>query len=526
MAACIGASVAGARTFTATSSQGLALMHEMLHWAAGGRHPVVMGDVNRAMAPGWIIWTDQNDTLSQRDTGWMQFYCASNQEVLDTVIQAFKVAETLLIPVMVVLDAFALSHTYEVVDVPDQALVDRYLPPFKPASQADAGRPARLRRPDRRRSTTWSSATSSRRTWRRRRPSSRRPAANSRSSSAAASASSTPTGATTPTSSSSPRGRRATRPASPSTSCAGHGRQGREPAHQGLPAVPLRPRPRGPGEASGRWPSSTGTAPTAQHGIFYQEVKSALYGRPGMPPVFGYIAGLGGRDITPDIVQGDRRRTRWPRTGPKQRSSGSESRDEPRSEKSENVHADRPARGADGPRPPGLPGLRRDAGHALHAQGARAEDGRSASRPAAGRSSTGRIPTPPWTCPIYHCAFETAASTAAGRQGRPGDDRRHGDDGRGLGRRRRHVRHRPPGPVRRGRAERGHHLRLLRQRSLHEHGHPALVGHALRRLDDDDAGQALQDPAEEGHRGHHGRAPHPLHRHGQRLPPRGPRSRR
>ncbi|MBP1770606.1 MAG: Pyruvate:ferredoxin oxidoreductase-related 2-oxoacid:ferredoxin oxidoreductase, alpha subunit, partial [Candidatus Aminicenantes bacterium] len=91
MASCIGASVAGARAFTATSSQGLALMHEMLHWAAGGRHPIVMGDINRSMAPGWSIWTDQNDTLSQRDTGWMQFYCASNQEVVDTVIQAFKV---------------------------------------------------------------------------------------------------------------------------------------------------------------------------------------------------------------------------------------------------------------------------------------------------------------------------------------------------------------------------------------------------------------------------------------------------
>ncbi|HYA48676.1 MAG TPA: pyruvate ferredoxin oxidoreductase, partial [Burkholderiales bacterium] len=133
MASCIGASVVGARAFTATSAQGLALMHEMLHWASGGRHPIVMGNINRSMAPGWSIWTDQNDSLSERDTGWMQYYCASNQEVLDTVIQAFKVSEALMIPAMVVLDAFALSHTYEVVDVPDQALVDKYLPPFKPA---------------------------------------------------------------------------------------------------------------------------------------------------------------------------------------------------------------------------------------------------------------------------------------------------------------------------------------------------------------------------------------------------------
>jgi pyruvate/2-oxoacid:ferredoxin oxidoreductase alpha subunit len=132
MAACLGASLAGARTFTATSSQGLALMHELLHWASGGRMPVVMGNINRAMAPGWNIWADQNDSLSQRDTGWMQFYCSNNQEVLDTVIQAFKISEKLLIPSMVILDAFSLSHTYEIVDIPEQEKVDEYLPPFNP----------------------------------------------------------------------------------------------------------------------------------------------------------------------------------------------------------------------------------------------------------------------------------------------------------------------------------------------------------------------------------------------------------
>jgi len=132
MAACLGASLAGARTYTATSSQGLTLMHELLHWASGGRLPVVMGNINRSMAPGWSIWADQNDSLSQRDTGWIQFYCSSNQEVLDTVIQAFRVSEQALIPSMVILDAFALSHTYEVVDIPEQSQVDEYLPPFKP----------------------------------------------------------------------------------------------------------------------------------------------------------------------------------------------------------------------------------------------------------------------------------------------------------------------------------------------------------------------------------------------------------
>ena len=105
MAACIGASATGARTFTATSAQGLALMHELLHWAGGGRLPIVMADVNRAMAPGWTVWTDQNDSLSQRDTGWIQLYCETNQEVLDTTIIAFKLAEAVDLPVMVVLDA-------------------------------------------------------------------------------------------------------------------------------------------------------------------------------------------------------------------------------------------------------------------------------------------------------------------------------------------------------------------------------------------------------------------------------------
>jgi pyruvate/2-oxoacid:ferredoxin oxidoreductase alpha subunit len=128
MAACIGASATGARAFTATSSQGLALMHELLHWAGGGRLPIVMVDVNRAMAPGWNVWTDQNDSLSQRDTGWIQLYCETNQEVLDTTIQAFKLAEAVDIPVMVVLDAFFLSHTSEAVDIPDQADVDAFLP--------------------------------------------------------------------------------------------------------------------------------------------------------------------------------------------------------------------------------------------------------------------------------------------------------------------------------------------------------------------------------------------------------------
>ncbi len=133
MAACLGSATVGARSFTATSSQGLAYMHEMLHWVSGARLPIVMVDVNRAMGAPWILWTDQTDSLSQRDTGWMQFYCSSNQEILDSVLMAYRVAEQVLIPAMVVYDGFTLSHTYEPVDVPDQKLVDEFLPKLENA---------------------------------------------------------------------------------------------------------------------------------------------------------------------------------------------------------------------------------------------------------------------------------------------------------------------------------------------------------------------------------------------------------
>jgi pyruvate/2-oxoacid:ferredoxin oxidoreductase alpha subunit len=93
MAACIPASLAGARVFTATASQGLLLMHELLHYAAGARAPIVMANVNRTVASPWAFWPDQTDSLAQRDTGWIQFYVESAQESLDTVIQAFRVAE-------------------------------------------------------------------------------------------------------------------------------------------------------------------------------------------------------------------------------------------------------------------------------------------------------------------------------------------------------------------------------------------------------------------------------------------------
>lgn len=141
MAACIGAASAGARAFTATSSHGLLLMHEMLHWASGARLPIVLVNVNRALGPGWNVWTEQTDSLAQRDTGLMQVYCESNQEALDSVLQAFRIAETVRLPVMVVLDAFILSHTEEPVDVPSQEEVDAFLPRYEPEWRLDPADP-------------------------------------------------------------------------------------------------------------------------------------------------------------------------------------------------------------------------------------------------------------------------------------------------------------------------------------------------------------------------------------------------
>ncbi len=141
MACCIGSSITGARAFTATSSQGLALMHELLHWSAGSRLPIVMVNVNRAMAPPWSIYVDHNDSLSQRDTGWLQFYAESNQEVMDTVLQAYKIAEIVSLPVMINLDAFVLSHTSEPVAIPKQEFVDEFLPARKTSFKVDTGDP-------------------------------------------------------------------------------------------------------------------------------------------------------------------------------------------------------------------------------------------------------------------------------------------------------------------------------------------------------------------------------------------------
>lgn len=134
-AAALGACLAGTRVFTATSGQGLFYAHEVLHAVAHFRLPLVICNVGRPSIP-WNIWSDQSDSIAQRDTGWVQFYGESSQQVLDDLIQSYKLAEQLNLPVMVVLDAFYQSHTSENVWVPDIALVDKFLPP-RPSRKDD-----------------------------------------------------------------------------------------------------------------------------------------------------------------------------------------------------------------------------------------------------------------------------------------------------------------------------------------------------------------------------------------------------
>ena len=143
MTACYTASCTGARVFTATSSQGLLYMYEMMQFTSGTRRPVVMANANRAISAPWTIWLDHQDCMSTRDAGWMQIHVESAQEALDTTIQCFKVAENreILTPVMVCLDAFVLSHTNELVDVPEQQAIDRFLPPFHLDDVVDVNHP-------------------------------------------------------------------------------------------------------------------------------------------------------------------------------------------------------------------------------------------------------------------------------------------------------------------------------------------------------------------------------------------------
>lgn len=144
--AAMGVSSVGARAFTATSSQGLLYMSEGLHYASGARFPIVMMNANRSVATPWNIYGDQRDSLSQLDCGWIQVYVEDAQEALDMVIQAYKIAEDrrVMTPFMINLDGFVLTHTYELVDIPDQEAVDKFLPPLETDNKMDFDDPKSL----------------------------------------------------------------------------------------------------------------------------------------------------------------------------------------------------------------------------------------------------------------------------------------------------------------------------------------------------------------------------------------------
>lgn len=146
MSAAAAASAAGARVFTATSSQGLAFMHEMLYATAPLRLPVVMVNANRTLGGPPGIWCEHNDSMGARDSGWLQVYVEDNQEALDMVIQGYRIAEDkrVLLPVMPCLDGFVLTHTVEPVEVPDQKDVDSFLPPYNPDVTLDPAKPAMI----------------------------------------------------------------------------------------------------------------------------------------------------------------------------------------------------------------------------------------------------------------------------------------------------------------------------------------------------------------------------------------------
>jgi len=144
LSVCIGASAAGARTYTATASQGLLYMAEALYNASGLGLPIVMTVANRAIGSPINIWNDHSDSMSQRDCGWIQLYAETNQEACDMHVQAFRIAERLSLPVMVCMDGFILTHAYERIDVPTQVQVDEFLPPFEPRQALDPADPVTI----------------------------------------------------------------------------------------------------------------------------------------------------------------------------------------------------------------------------------------------------------------------------------------------------------------------------------------------------------------------------------------------
>ena len=300
LAVVLAASMAGARAFTATSAQGLLLMGELLWWAAGSRAPLVLANVNRALAPGWSIWTDQQDSLSMRDTGWLQYYCASNQEVLDSILLGYRIGERVRMPVMVVLDAFVLSHTAEEVWVPPHESVRAFLPPYAPQQRLDVRSPAIFggltppdlypnfrRKMDRALARVPEVEVEAEEDFARIFDRRYRPVETYAMDDADLALVTTATVART--------ARVAVQAARRAGVKAGVVRVRR---FRPFPAAPLREALAGVSKVAvlDRNISMGG------EGILCTEVKAALYGSEERPVVHGFIAGLGGKDITPELI--------------------------------------------------------------------------------------------------------------------------------------------------------------------------------------------------------------------------------
>lgn len=307
MASVIGASSGGVRTFTASSSHGLALMHEMLHWASAARLPIVMAEVNRALGPGWNLWMDQTDSLSQRDTGWIQLYCEDGQDAFDTTLEAFLLAEIVNLPVMVVLDAFFLSHTYEPIDIPGQAEVDGFLPAYEPKFMIDMKNPSGLHEMaappvymEMRRSSQLAME--------------KVPEVFARVEADFRSAFGRSYGAVEAISCEDADVVLVMSGTTVST-CRELVRELRAKGEK-VGLLKLRMfRPYPADEVAAALSSARKVAVVDRNnsagagGIFAQELKAALYGRPRAPEVHSYVVGLGGRDITTKTLEGIYRRT-------------------------------------------------------------------------------------------------------------------------------------------------------------------------------------------------------------------------
>ena len=297
MSVAIGASATGARTYTATASQGLLFMVEALYNASGLGLPIVMTVANRAIGAPINIWNDHSDSMSQRDSGWIQLYAETNQEAADLHVQAFRLAEQLSLPVMVCMDGFILTHAFERVELPTQEQVDAFLPPFEPRQVLDPDEPGVDRRDGRARGVHRGPLPHARQAdaGARRDPADRRRVRRGLRPRVGRAGARLPH-ARTPRPSSSRSAPCSARSRTSSTSCATRACRSARVGDQVLPPVAVRRGPRGARAARSASSCVEKAFAVGAGGIVGQNVRLALSGL--TPRVYDVVAGLGGRPIT------------------------------------------------------------------------------------------------------------------------------------------------------------------------------------------------------------------------------------